>query len=107
MYEKFEALCSLYEKDDLAKKILDEFTTILIDGIVNLVNILSPEIVIVGGEGVFLPEGVFEVIVSETRRQVHPMDKEVSVEKGSLSNKEVVLEGTSILSSMMISERLV
>lgn len=35
------------------------------------------------------------------------MNKEVSVEKGSLSNKEVVLVGTSILSSMMISERLV
>jgi predicted NBD/HSP70 family sugar kinase len=107
MYEKFETLCKIYEEDPLAKEVLDEFTGILIDGIVNLVNILSPEIVIVGGEGVFLPEGVFEVIVSETRRQVHPMDKEVSVEKGSLSNKEVVLEGTSILSSMMISERLV
>jgi len=107
VYQKFENLCELYEKDETAKAVLDKFSNILIYGIVNLVNILSPEIVIVGGEGVFLPEDLFQRVKEEVIRQVHPMDKGVEVQKGSLNNRDVVLRGAAILSSIMISEKLV
>jgi len=106
-YEKFRNVCELYiQGDSVAKRVLKRFAKALADGITNLVNILSPESIIIGGEGVFIPNEVFELIKDRVKSSILWINSGVNIAKSPLNQTNVVIKGAAITASRIISKQV-
>lgn len=106
-YEKFRNVCALYKKGDpVAKKVLKDFSKAMVDGITNLVNIFSPESIIIGGEGVFIPDEIFEFIEAGVKSSAIWINSDVDIVKSSLNQTNVVIKGAAITASRTISKQI-
>ena len=106
-YEKFRNICRLYEKgDEFAKKIFEKFADKLAEGITNLVNILSPESIIIGGEGVFIPDEILNLVRDKVKSSVLWVNNGINIIKSSLDQTNAIVKGAAITASRIISKEI-
>jgi len=106
-YERFRNICKLYEVNDIhAKKVFKKFSEKFATGITNLVNILSPESVIIGGEGVFIPDEIIDVVRDKVKGSVLWVNNGIEIVKSSLNQTNVTVKGAAITASRLISKKV-
>ena len=92
--------------EEFAKKIFEKFADKLAEGITNLVNILSPESIIIGGEGVFIPDEILNLVRDKVKSSVLRVNNAINIIKSSLDQTNVIMKGAAITASRIISKEI-
>jgi len=76
------------QKDKIARKIVDQTCQVLSCGIANVVNILSPEMVVIGGGLVEVDSGIIKKIEKQIRQKAFSTaTKNLKIKKAQLDNQ--------------------
>jgi predicted NBD/HSP70 family sugar kinase len=101
--EKFAAL----KKREDSRKVLEKLAQNIAIGIVNIVNILNPEIVILGGEVQDLGEYFYRIIQEEVkRRALKDAAKQLKIRPSFFGTISSNLEGAAVLAVENIIENV-
>lgn len=97
--EKFRALLRLFQEgNDAARRVLEEMGDFLATGIANLVSILNPDFIMLGGMGSILPPsfvaGVGENVAKKTPGATSP---DFLLTTASLGIESAALEGATLM----------
>jgi predicted NBD/HSP70 family sugar kinase len=97
--EKFRALLRLFQEgNDAARRVLEEMGDFLATGIANLVSILNPDFIMLGGMGSILPPsfvaGVGETVAKKTPGATSP---DFLLTTASLGIESAALEGATLM----------
>jgi predicted NBD/HSP70 family sugar kinase len=96
--EKFRTLLKLYAlKDSFAVDTIDDMLVFMIQGITNLVNILNPDFLIIGGLGNEFPPEVFELIREKVKnKSLFPASSRVLLLPSKESIEQSALHGCTL-----------
>lgn len=98
LFDKFQSIIQMSDKNTEARKVLDEMADNLAIGIVNLVNILNPSFVMLGGMGEKLPEAYVRKIEADVKKKaLKPAAQGFQVIRGSQDILSACAHGSTLL----------
>jgi len=96
--EKFEKMISKSEKDKVAQDILNEMMHYLGVGVANLVNIINPQFVMIGGMGEKIPNAYIQTLKAEVKeRALESATKDLLIMTSSMDMIQSALEGCTLM----------
>ena len=106
--DKFQVLITKSEHDEHARNILLNMMHYLSVGITNLVNILNPEFVMIGGMGEKIPNDYVQIVRDEVKNKaLESATENLLIMRSSMDMVNSALEGCTLMAANEFSEKVI